>query len=389
VPPVPKPRAGPDMPRLSLYVLRQLAGPVALFTFLLTSVIWLSQSLRLLDLVINRGQSAPTFVYLTLLILPGLLVIILPLSYFAGTLFGLNKLNADSELVVMQASGISRLQLLLPVLIAAGVMMALTYVCGLYLSPLGHRLMRDMELTIRADIGAAILNEGVFNTPADGLTVFVRDLSSDGKFRGILVHDGRTAQHPTTYIAESGVLAQTPAGARLIMLDGTIEQSGAAGAKLSVLKFQRYVFNLDQFAGPARETQFDTSERYLSELLWPKAADRLDQHDRNIFFAEANNRLAAPLYCLAFALIAFAAVMHGRGARSAYALRLTIASLGAAVLRIVGYGAQGLAARQPALCILLYLIPLLGAAIAYADMSGVSLSTFFPAWRHTTGEAPA
>ena len=53
--------------------------------------------------------------------------------------------------------------------------------------------------------------------------------------------------------------------------------SGSLGAKLSVLKFQRYVFNLDQFAGPARETQLDTSERYLPELLWPKSADRLDE----------------------------------------------------------------------------------------------------------------
>ena len=74
------------MPRLSLYVLRQLAGPVALFSFLLTSVIWLSQSLRLLELVINRGQSAPIFVYLTILILPNLLVIILPVAFFAGIL---------------------------------------------------------------------------------------------------------------------------------------------------------------------------------------------------------------------------------------------------------------------------------------------------------------
>ncbi len=89
------------LPRLSLYVFGQLIGPTALFAFLLTAVIWLTQSLRLLDLVINRGQSAPTFVYLTILILPGLLVIILPIAYFAGTLFALSKLNSDSELVVM------------------------------------------------------------------------------------------------------------------------------------------------------------------------------------------------------------------------------------------------------------------------------------------------
>lgn len=375
------------MPRLSIYVLRQLVGPVALFSFLLTSVVWLSQSLRLLDLVINRGQSAPTFVYLTLLILPGLLVIILPLAYFAGTLYGLNKLNADSEIVVMQASGFSRMQLAAPVLIAAAAMMLLTYLCSLYLMPLGQRAMRDKVLDIRSDIGAAILSEGVFNTPAEGLTVFIRELSPDGHFRGILVHDSRNAAHPTTYLAENGLLAQTPAGARLIMLDGAIEQSGASGAELSVLKFQRYVFDLDQFAGPTHTAQLDTSERFLPELLWPNNAAKLDIRARNILFAEANNRLAAPLYCLAFALIAFAAVIHGRGTRGAYALRLTGACVLAALLRIIGYGAQGMAARVPVLCVVLYALPLLGAALSLADLMDFSPGRLFA--RSAQREAPA
>jgi lipopolysaccharide export system permease protein len=376
------------MPQLSTYVLRQLAGPIALFCFLLTSVIWLSQSLRLLDLVINRGQSAPTFVYLTLLILPGLLVIILPLAYFFGALYGLHKLNADSELVVMQASGFSRLQLLTPVLIAAAVVMVLTWLCALYLNPLGQRAFKDKEIDIRADIGAAILNEGVFNTPTKGLTVFIRELAPDGEFRGILVHDSRT-QHSTTYIAEKGALMQTPAGARLVMADGTIEQSSMGGSRLSVLKFQRYVFDLDQFAGPAHESQLETSERFLGDLLWPNPSEKLDQHARNIFFAEANNRLAAPLYCLAFAFIAFAAVAHGRGGRGAYALRLTVASIGAAVLRIVGYGTQGLAARHPAYCVVLYLIPLLGAAAGAADLMGWTPSTLFRRRPKLLQEMPA
>ncbi|MGH6685020.1 MAG: LptF/LptG family permease, partial [Pseudolabrys sp.] len=121
------------LPRLSTYVLGQMIGPTILFAFLLTAVIWLTQSLRLLDLVINRGQSAPTFLYLTILIIPSLLVIILPIAFFAGTLFSLNKLNSDSELVVMSAAGFSRAQIALPVLLAAAIVMALTYLCGLYL----------------------------------------------------------------------------------------------------------------------------------------------------------------------------------------------------------------------------------------------------------------
>ncbi len=111
-----QPRRGPGkLPRLSWYVLGQILGPVAMLTLLLTCVILLTQSLRLLDLVINRGQSAPTFIYLTILILPGLLAIILPIAFFFGTLFTLSRLNGDSELVVMASAGYSQRQLAAPV----------------------------------------------------------------------------------------------------------------------------------------------------------------------------------------------------------------------------------------------------------------------------------
>jgi lipopolysaccharide export system permease protein len=357
------------LPRLSTYVLGQMIGPTALFAFLLTAVIWLTQSLRLLDLVINRGQSAPTFVYLTLLIIPSLLVIILPIAYFAGTLFSLNKLNSDSELVVMSAAGFSRAQIAVPVLLAAMIVMALTYLCGLYLMPAGQRAMKDKVVDIRADIGAALLNEGEFNTPADGLTVFIRELNSDGTIRGVMVHDNRNKKNPITYLAVRGQLAQTPGGARLIMFDGTVEQSGHAGGQLTVLKFQRDVFDLDQFASPTRATNRATSERYLSELFWP--SPQLPQKLRNAYIAEGHNRLSQPLYCIAFAMIALAAILRGRRARGANALRLAIAALAAAIVRIAGYGVQGLAVGSPSLVFLFYLIPLLGAAIALAALAGV------------------
>ena len=357
------------MSRLSLYVLRQLVGPIVLFTFLLTAVVWLSQSLRLLDLVINRGQSAPTFLYLTLLMLPSLLVIIMPIAYFAGTLYGLNKLNADSELVAMTAAGYGRWQLAMPVLAAAAVIVALTYLCTLWLMPLGQRTMKDKVMDIRADIGAAILSEGTFNTPAKGLTVFIRELTSDGHIGGILVHDNRDEAHPITYLAQSGLLAQTPAGARLIMNDGTIEQSSDSGARLSVLKFQRYVFDLNQFANHHGEAMREIHERYLSELFWPKQK-AMSAKTRRVLRAEGHNRLAEPLYALAFAFIALAAITRGRRARGAYALRLTAAAVLAGALRIAGYGVQGLGARNPDLNFLMYLIPLGGTAAALIHTAG-------------------
>jgi len=357
-----------------------------MLTLLLTCVILLTQSLRLLDLVINRGQSAPTFVYLTVLILPGLLVIILPIAFFFGTLFTLSRLNGDSELVVMASAGYSQRQLATPVFIAAVMVMAITWACALWLMPMGQRALNAKVVDIRADIGAALLNEGEFNSPALGLTVFIRQLSSDGQIRGILVHDSRDVKRPVTYLAEKGVLAQTPQGARLIMLDGTVEQSAQSGSQLSVLKFQRDVINLDQFDGPMRSNQRQTSERFLSELLNPDPA--LTQKVRNSYLAEAHNRLSQPLYCLAFAMIALAAILKVRRQRGALAKRLTMASLAAAAVRIAGYGVAGPASSHPGLIVLFYVIPLLGAGLALAMLIGYSPAAIL-ARRRRAIEAPA
>ena len=361
------------MRKLFFYILRQITGPFLLFTLVLTLVVWMTQSLRMLDLVINRGQSAGIFLYLTMLILPSLLVVIAPIAFFGAALYALNKLNNDSELVVMWSAGISRFQLALPVIAAAVLVMAITYSCGLYLMPLGQRTMKDKVFDIRADIGAAILREGAFTTPTDGLTVFIRELAPAGEIRGILVHDNRDPKRPITYLAESGVLAQTQEGARLIMQNGDIEQGEAGGARLSVLKFERYVFDLDQYAGPQRATDRDTSERYLSELLNPPFPVATEPVRRGVYLAEGHNRLSAPLYCLAFALIALAATTKGRMARMSYALRLSGAALAGATLRLIGYAAQGLVAHSPELFPLLYLLPLGAAALAATALAEIQI----------------
>jgi lipopolysaccharide export system permease protein len=286
-------------------------------------------------------------------------------------LITLQRLQGDSELVAMASAGYSLRQLALPVLACAAVVMALTYACIFYLSPAGQRALRDKVLDIRADMAGALLNEGDFNTSQQGLTVFIRQLSNRGEIHGILVHDNRDRAHPVTYIAEKGILAQTPAGTRLIMVDGTIETSGQGGKQLQVLHFESDTINLDQFSGPTRYTLRKVPERYMDELFWPPEKG-LTQRIRDQFFAEAHNRVSQPFYCIAFALIAMAAVMRGGRQRGSVAMRLTVASLAAMGLRIAGYGIVGLAQRNPPLVAVFYLLPALGAAAAIALLAGYS-----------------
>jgi lipopolysaccharide export system permease protein len=357
------------VPRLSTYVLGQLLGPVAMLTLLLTSVIWLIATLPLLDLVINRGQSAPTFFYLMLLKLPTPLAIIMPFAFFFATLFTLQRLAADSELVVMASAGYSLRQLAMPVLWAAAIVMVLTYACLLLLSPVGERALNEKLGDIRADMAGALLNEGDFNPAAPGLTVFIRQLSNNGEMHGILVHDSRDKVRPVTYIADKGTLAQTPTGPRLIMMDGTVENSAQKGQQLQVLRFQSYILDLDQFSGAARYTFRKLSERFLGELLWPSEKG-LTQRIHDQFYAEAHDRLSQPLYCIAFALIALAAVVRGRRQRGSVAIRMGAAILAAVGLRVLGYAIVGLAQRHPAMVMAFYILPLLGTAGAILTLAG-------------------
>jgi lipopolysaccharide export system permease protein len=361
---------GPLLPRLSLYVLGQLLVPVAVFTLLLTSVIWLISILPLLDLVINRGQSALTFLYLTVLVLPTPLVMIMPIAFFIAALSTLHRLAGDSELVVMASAGYSLRQLAVPVLMAAAIVMALTYACLLYLRPAGERALSEKKLDINADMAGALLNEGDFNPLSKGLTVFIRRMSNNGELRGILVHDNRDRARPVSYIAEKGLLAKTPAGARLILLDGTIEIGAQGGKQLQVLHFETDPVDLDQFAGPAPSSIRKINERYLGELLWPPERQGITQRVREQFFAEAHDRISQPLYCIAFALIALAAVTRGRRQRGNIAKRLALAILTALGLRIAGYGILGLAQRHPSLAAAFYLLPMLGTAGAIAVLAG-------------------
>ncbi|MBV9549216.1 MAG: LptF/LptG family permease [Alphaproteobacteria bacterium] len=365
-----RPRArGLKPPRLSFYVFRQLLGPVVMLGFLLTSMIWLVEILPLLDLVINRGQSAVTFAYLAFLYLPALLVIILPLSFLFGGLFALQRLSSDSELVVMASAGYSLRQLAMPVLTAAALVAASTWACNLYLAPAGQRALNAKKGDIYADVGGALLNEGQFNPAAKGLTVFIKQISTDGAFKGILVHDGREVKRPITFIADSGQLLQTPAGARLLMYNGTL-QSGS-GQQLATLSFKSYPLNLDQFAAQARDTLRRPDDRFLPELLWPPEKN-LPQRTRDIFTAEAHNRLSQPLYCFAFALIALATVARGRRQRGLRALRLIGGALAAVGLFLGGTALAGAAQSHSALLPGLYVLPFAGMAGALLVLTGYS-----------------
>ena len=360
----------PTVRRLQQYILRQLAGPFVFFLMSLTGVIWLTQSLRFVDLIINKGLSASYFAQLTLLILPSVLTIVLPIALFATVLYVYQNLDGDSEIVVMRATGLGNLALARPALILAVAATLLSYLLSLYMMPSGQRAFKDMKTSLRTNLSYVLLQEGTFNTIGDGLTVYIRARHSGGEMLGILVHDSRERQRPVTMIAEKGAIVRTPTGPRFILVNGNRQQIDHAAGQLSLLQFDRYAFDLSQFMQHDDDRWLEPGERYLHELFWPENnPDNLANAAR--MRAEGHDRLASPLYSLAFTLIALAAVLAGEFNRRGRHWRIVVAVFAIALMRSAGMGLVGLSAKFPALIPLLYLnIVLVITVCLYALVQG-------------------
>lgn len=344
------------MSGISSYIFRQIGGPLLFFTFVLTGVVWLSQSLRMLDLVINQSQSALTYLYLTMLALPQLMALILPFALFCAVLYALNRLYVESELVVIWAAGFSRWAVAGPVLAIAVAATIVGYLFSLVVMPAGMREMKDRVFEIRADLVNTFVREGAFTNPISGLTVYVSQ-NSGGDIRGILVHDARNPKGIATYMAERGVLANTPAGPRLIMYKGNAQWVEGGEGRLKILDFEKHTFDLGQFDKQRDPLAREASEQYISELLNPPKT--VNDKQRRKYYSEAHNRLTAPLYCLVFALIGVVALIGGNFNRRGYAGRIAMAMGAVLAARLPGFAFQQLTNSSPDAVALMYIWPML------------------------------
>jgi lipopolysaccharide export system permease protein len=342
------------MRRIDRYILRQLTGPFLFFTATLTGVIWLTQSLRFVDLIINKGLSAGLFFYLTLLILPGVWALILPIALFASVLYTYYRLSADRELVVMGAAGLGPHALARPALALAGLVTLAAYVLTLWLMPLGQRSFANLKTELRTNLSYVLLQEGAFNTVGSGLTVYIRARGAEGELLGILVHDGRIPDRPSTMMAERGALVRSDQGPRLVLIAGNRQQIDRAGGQLSMLYFDRYTLDLAPFVNPSEVHWLEPGERYLGELFYPgRSPDDVANAGR--LRAEGHDRLAAPLYGVAFTLIALAALFSGEFSRRGLGWRVAGAVAAAVLVRLSGLALVNLTVKLPALAPLIHL----------------------------------
>ena len=354
------------MQKVSGYILRRSTVAFLFVTLSLVCAIWLMQSLRLIDLIVNRGLPFSMFLYMSMLMLPTFLALILPVSLFTAVLFAYNRLTMDSELLVMRAAGISQTGLSKSAFLLAGIVTVIIYSLTLYLLPLSFREFKDRQVTIRNDFSTVLLQEGVFTELATGITVFVRERGAEGELLGVLVHDGRNPEKPVTMMAENGALVRTDEGPQVIMVNGNRQEVSKDSGALSLLYFDRYVLDVHSVDKTLDKRWREPRERFLDELFFPDMTDGNNRFNAAKLRAEGHQRLTLPIYALTFTAIALAALLSGDYARRGLGKRITTAILLIVAIQGAALGFTNLAARFPWLVPLIYLnamLPLIGGII--------------------------
>lgn len=352
------------MNRLTRYILRQLAIGTVLVSLALLCVLWLTQSLRFVELIVNKGLSFWLFMKLTLLLLPNFLVVVLPISLFAVVLFAYNKLTTDREIVVMRAAGQSQWALAKPALILSGLAIVLSYWLSLFAIPASVRDFRELQWTVRNDVTGLLLQEGVFTQIGDGFTVFVKERNAQGELLGIMVHDKRNPHRPVTMMAERGALVHSEAGPRVLMVNGSRQEAELGSGRLQMLHFDSYAIELRGVGAAVEDRRRDPREWTTAELAG-SAPQGLEPGDHRRAMVELHQRLTAPLYHLSFSMVALAALLSGSFNRRGQVGRV-LAAVGVMVaVQAAALGSANAAGHQLSLIPLMWampLLPILGAA---------------------------
>jgi lipopolysaccharide export system permease protein len=324
------------------YILKSLAISMAFITVTVSFAVWLTQSIRFLELVVGGGATIGSFIMIVLLSLPNFIAIVLPIALLSIILFIYNRMTLESELVVLRAAGLRPWALARPALVLALIVAVLIFAMNAYIGPMANRTMKDMREGARNDLGNILLREGVFNT-LGSLTIYVRERDEHGDMVGLVIEDDKDPASPKTIVAKRGVMVDTANGPKLIIYDGERQEFDQQG-HLSRLTFEDYSLDLKFLDKPEGQRWLEPSDRTLFELL-KGTNDPRDRDNKKYFFAEANSRIASPLFAIDFALIGLVSLLLGEFDRRGQTRRIINAIVLAVGIQIVSVALSNLARK--------------------------------------------
>jgi len=336
------------------------ALPISTFVTLgsLVGVVWIIQALKGVDIITTKGQTLYAYFALTSLAVPMLIMAVIPLALLIATVHTINTLNANTELVVINASGASSLVIAKPLLALALVCSLVAGSVGHFISPMSLVSLKKYSTKMKADLVSIILREGSFNQVERGLTFHVAKRGEGGLLQGILIADDRDANTSIIYSASKGIVTREDGNAYLLLQDGEIQQSNLNNGSVTIIKYQSYVFDLSSLSGKTRKIILRPKERTTPDLLSPDPNDKYYQKSPGRYRSQIHERFSEMLWPFAYVLVILAFAGQARSSRQSYGASIGTAIIMVMIARGMAFSAVSASKTDPNAVIMIYLLPI-------------------------------
>lgn len=291
------------MKKLDVYIIKQIVTGFLLVALSLMSMLWLTQSLKFVEMVTDKGLPVYLFVEMTSLLMPRVFTILSPIALFVAVMFVYNRLIMDSELIVMKAVGISS-AVIARAAIVVGIVLALFNVFVLNIGiPAAESKFRDLEFEVKNSFSKMMLREGAFTSFKNNMTVFIDKFIDEGTIKGILVSDAKNPAEKVVTVAEIGKVEYTDVGPKILLKNGTRQVKNRKSGQFSSMTFDDYAVDFGDVS-VAKKKDKSVRERGIGELFEAAGNPKVSAKEARAFRAEAHRRLLAPWFNLIFALLA-------------------------------------------------------------------------------------
>ncbi len=345
---------------LRRYIFKQMLYWVLVSTFSLIGIVWLSQALKLIELLVNKGAALTDFLILTALVIPLWLMIILPIGGLIAAIIVMSRLQQDREITAMYAAGLSNAAIARGPLMMGAVLTVFIYINSAFILPMAFSGYKSIISTLRTSAPIVILQEGVFTDITMGLTIFIENRQGQHDFNNIFVHDTRDDSKIVEIIAASGSINLTATPPRLTFLNGIRSEYLPGNTHAAVLEFERYELSLTQEYKNIVNRPFDYNELPIHVLL---AGDNPAPHYSREMQAEGHYRLASPFLGMTFVIIGITSILSTRYTRGGNLRQIFISAGLAVIIEVLMVMARGVTINTPSLFPLMYLTCVIPAII--------------------------
>ena len=336
------------------YIFNQLFRTTLALTAVLIGIIWLFQTIRLLEFVVNSGAEVGDFLLMSIASMPLWLMIAIPISGFIAVNWVFSRILADRELLVMQSIGLSPIQLCKAPIALGIILTTFLIINSAYLLPNSFAKYKDLQFKMRNSIPTILLRDSVFIEIVDGMTMFIGAHDNNGVMKDIFIHDARIEGRIITMTAQSSKLSERNETPVLVLQNGERSERNAEGQKGAVLLFETHSVPITRSRNhPTKRTTLDINEDKILNLLSPAYAHSPRYY--SLRHAEGHYRLASPWLGLALMTLSSAIILRGQIRRDLWSQRACANIFACVVTIILVVISRGLITNNATLWPLIYM----------------------------------